>query len=202
MKVGLLAILLLAAQASCNKKNMEKSRSHSTSFSSQDALNIVNERLSKSSLFDGASVAVDSSISVPGYHAISVMPQSTGLAGEVVYMVGKDEVLTCGNKADFAKIMRGLGIGTPSGHLPVAEFAHLFLRMCAVRRGVLLEKPDGHVLLKPGQIPAEKFVAPSFEFGESGAKYRFWVFDTAMFTPVYWEVKVAQDGTVDYSSKE
>jgi hypothetical protein len=95
--------------------------------------------------------------------------------------------------------MRATKVGANPDVLDVHTFAHLFIRLRLLRRGVVLDRPDGHVLLRPNQLPAERFVAPQASFDAQGAHYRFWMFDTDRMEPSYWEVRVATDGTTSYT---
>jgi hypothetical protein len=133
-------------------------------------------------------------LDVAGLYAFSVMPAVTREAGEIIQLVGPGEMLTSGSAEDFQSLMARLGVGQAPNVMDVQAFARLFLRLLAVRRGVVLEAPDGHVLLQAGQLPPEKFAPPRADFDDHGARYRFWTFDTDRMEPAFWDVRVARDG--------
>lgn len=170
-----------------------------TTFDLNQAEKRVRDRVAAIPPLSDSDIAHVSDLDVPGWYAFSVMPRSTGLAGEVIYLVGPTESLTAGTAADFNRIMQQLGVGARPNVLDMAKFAHLFLRLRVLRHGVLLEKPDGHPLLPAGKLPASKFTPPRYQFDQSGANYNFWVFDTDRLEPVFWNVHVAPDGTTTFS---
>lgn len=141
-------------------------------------------------------------LDVAGYFAFSLMPWVTGRAGEVIYLVNDQEILTAGQPHDFNKIMKLLIQGEDSWPLEIEAFVQLFLRMRAIRYGVLLYEPGGHVLIEPGQLPPESFEPPSMKKTVEGTNYRFWIYDTDRYTPVFWDVWVGNDGTTTFTSAE
>jgi hypothetical protein len=147
-------------------------------------------------------IAHASDLDVAGLSAFSVMPRATGKAGEVIYLVGRDEILTAGTPADFDKLMTRIGVGQTPNALDVPAFAHLFLRLRVLRHGALLERADGHPLLRPGQIPAGQFTPPLYNFDATGAHYRFWVFDTDRFEPILWDVRIAPNGATTFTEQK
>lgn len=146
----------------------------------------------------GATIARVPDLDVCGMLAYSVMP-STGLAGEVIYLVGPDEMISSGLRTTINEVMRRLEVGKKPGVLDVYRFAHLFLRLRAHRRGIVLDAPDGHVLLRPGQLPAEIFTPPEATFEKDGAHFRFWIYETDHMEPFYFDVLVAPDGTTTFT---
>ncbi|MBN1316569.1 MAG: hypothetical protein JXA42_13920 [Anaerolineales bacterium] len=145
----------------------------------------------------GAAIARVPDLDVCGLLAFSVMP-STGLAGEVIYLVGPDEMISSGLRTTINEIMRRLEVGTRPNVLDVHRFAHLFLRLRAHRRGVVLDAPDGHVLLRPDQLPADQFSPPEASLDEEGAHFRFWIYETGLMEPLYFDVLVAPEGTTTF----
>lgn len=146
----------------------------------------------------GSTIARTPDLDVAGLLAFSVMP-STGLAGEVIYLVGPDEMLSSGVHTTFDTLMRNLGVGQAPDTLEVHRFAQLFLRLRANRHGVVLDKFDGHPLLKPDQLPKKAFSQPEASFDKNGARYRFWIFDTDHLEPFFFDVLVAPDGTTTFT---
>jgi hypothetical protein len=63
-----------------------------------------------------------------------------------------------------------------------------------------MDRPDGHILMQPNQLPAETFEPPSMRKTPQGINYRFWVFDTDRYEPVFWNVFVKRDGMVTFAS--
>ncbi|MBN1316571.1 MAG: hypothetical protein JXA42_13930 [Anaerolineales bacterium] len=145
----------------------------------------------------GATIARTPDMDVAGLLAFSVMP-STGLAGEVIYLVGPDEMLSSGVHSTFDTVMQRLGVGKTPDVLDVHRFAQLFLRLRANRHGVVLDSFDGHPLLKPDQLPKSKFSLPAASFDENGTRYRFWIFDTDHLEPYLIDALVAEDGTTTF----
>lgn len=148
-----------------------------------------------------AMVARVRDLDVAGLYAFSVIP-STGLAGEVYYLLGPTEMLTSGWPSDFDKIMKRLGVGQNPEVLDVHTFARFFLPLCALRRGVVLEHPNGHILLRlrPELLPSGQFSPPRVDFDANGTRYRFWTFDADRMESVFWDVQVAPDGTTSFTS--
>jgi hypothetical protein len=153
-------------------------------------------------LLKDSSIARLPELDIAGYYAFSVMPKTTGRAGEITYMVNDQEILTSGQPGHFDKIMKLVLEDENSSPLDVETFAKLFLRMKAIRSGVLLDKPDGHILLKPNQLPPEIFEPPSMRDTPEGINYRFWLFDTDRHLPVFWDVWVKRDGTTTFTSRQ
>jgi hypothetical protein len=141
-------------------------------------------------------------LDIAGYYAFSVMPKATGRAGEITYMVNDQEILTSGQPDHFDKIMKLVMEDEMSWPLDVKTFAKLFLRMKAIRSGVLLDKPDGHILLKPNQLPPEIFEPPSVRETPEGVNYRFWLFDTDRYLPIFWDIFVKEDGAATTFTSE
>jgi hypothetical protein len=168
-------------------------------FSANDAEGRLRRHLAAIPALEDATMARVPDLDAAGLFAFSVLT-ATGLAGEITYLVGPDELLTSGTRDDFAELMRRLEVGSSPDPPDPQAFAALFLRLLALRRGVVLDREDGHVLLAPGQLPADKFEPPTVERGEGGVRYRFWIFDTDRFEPVRLDVRVARDGTTDYTA--
>jgi hypothetical protein len=143
-----------------------------------------------------------SDLDTAGLFAFSVMPRAIGKAGEVIFLVGPDEMLSGGTAAHFDRLMARLGVGKTPNVLDVPSFAHRFLRLGVLRHGVVLERPDAHPLIKPGQLPARRFLPPTYNFDADGARYRFWVFDTDRFVPVFWDVRIAPSGVTSFTTEE
>ncbi|MEW5958057.1 MAG: hypothetical protein AB1801_10060 [Chloroflexota bacterium] len=177
--------------------------SHSQStelFTPEQAEERLRQHIAQIPPLQDADVARVPDLDTAGLYAFSVMPQLTGRAGEVIYLLGPTELLTSGQPADFDKLMNRLGVGRKPGVLDVHTFARLFLRMRAIRYGVVLDRPDGHVLLAPEQLPPERFSPPHVDFDADGTCYRFWMFDTDRMEPVFWNVRVNQDGLTTFTS--
>lgn len=173
-----------------------------TPFDLEQARKRVEDRVASIPPLGEADIAHASDLDVAGLYAFSVMPRATGKAGEVIYLVGRDEILTAGTPADFDQLMMCLGVGRTPDALDMTRFAHLFLRLRVLRRGVLLERANGHPLLRPEQLPAGQFTPPHYNFDADGARYRFWVFDTDRFAPVWWDVRIAPNGTTAFTVQE
>lgn len=141
-------------------------------------------------------------LDVADMFAFSVLPEATGMAGEVIYLVGPDEMLSTGRPTQtFDRLMAILGVGAAPDVMDIETFVPLFLHLRALRRGVLLREPDGHPLLRPGQLPAEAFSPPSYEYGEGGARYQFWIFDIDRRRPAFFDVRVEPDGATTVESE-
>jgi hypothetical protein len=119
----------------------------------------------------------------------------------VIYLMGPDEMLSTGLRTTINEIMARLEVGTKPGVLDVHRFAYIFLRLRAHRRGVVLDAPDGHVLLQPGQLPDDQFTPPEATLDEKGAHFRFWIYETGLMEPLYFDVLVAPDGTTTFIEK-
>jgi hypothetical protein len=141
-------------------------------------------------------------LDIAGYYAFSVMPVVTGRAGEITYLVNDQEILSSGQPSHFDKIMKWVLEDKVSSPIDVETFARLFLRMKAIRYGVLLYTPDGHILLEGNPIPLEIFEPPSMTGTSEGINCRFWVYDTDRFEPVFWEVWVKRDGSTTFTSRQ
>ncbi len=176
---------------------MSHSDQASEDFSPETALTRLREHVESIPPSEGSIIARVPDLDVVGLLAFSVMP-STGLAGEMAYLVGPDELLSTGLRTTFDLVMSRMGEGAPPGVLKVHRFARLFMRLRAHRRGVVLDVPDGHVLLKPGQLSPDDFAPPEATFDADGAHFRFWIFDTDHLEPVFFDVTVAPDGTTSF----
>jgi hypothetical protein len=171
-------------------------------FSEETALEMLTHKIDPIAWFKSAAIARLTEMDVEGFYAFSVIPQNTRKESEVVYMVGKNKILTAGNADDYVWLMDELQIGKKEQAIKYRVFVNLFLRMFVGRQGVILHAIDGHVLLKPGQIPANAFAAPSYLFNETGAHYSFWIFDTAKYVAVHYKVTVQPNGQVQYTFNE
>lgn len=149
---------------------------------------------------DAVDIAPVPRLDAGGYRAYSVMPRATHGAGEILYWVGPDDMLSSGQPKEFDELMARMGVGEREGSVDAAWFAELFLRFRALRRGVVLSRPDGHPLIQPGTIPEDRFTPPVARWDETGASFRFWTFDTDHHQPMYWEVRVARDGSTTFAS--
>lgn len=172
------------------------------SFNLEQARKRVEERVASNELLGEVDIIHVPDLDTAGLYAFSVTPPAIGRAGEVIFLVGPDEMLTAGTGADFDSLMARLGVGTTPSVLDLPAFARRFLRLRVLRSGVVLERPDAHPLIKPGQLPARRFLPPTYDFGADGARYRFWVFDTDRFVPVFWDVRVAPSGTTTFATEE
>jgi hypothetical protein len=168
-------------------------------FSPETALARLREHVDSIPPSRGSIIARVPDLDVVGLLAFSVMP-STGLAGEITYLVGPDEMLSTGLRDTFEVVMDRMGVGRAPDVLEVHRFAHLFMRLRAHRRGVVLDAPDGHILLRPDQLPPAEFSPPEATFDVRGAHFRFWIYDTDRMEPVFFEVTVAADGKTSFSA--
>ncbi|HLL23928.1 MAG TPA: hypothetical protein VK427_17440 [Kofleriaceae bacterium] len=135
-----------------------------------------------------------------GMYAFSAMPPSTGKAGEVLFWIGPDETLSTAQATrDFDRLMAKLGVGARVDAVEVHRLAALFVRFRVMRRGVVLDRPDGHALLKPDRIPADRFTPPRLSTDASGAHLTFWLFDTDRMEPVSYRVDIAPDGKTTFT---
>ena len=172
------------------------------SFNLEQARKRVEERVASNEVLGEVDIAHVPDLDTAGLYAFSVMPRAIGRAGEVIFLVGPDEMLAAGTAADFDRLMARVGIGTTPNVMDLFAFARRFLRLRVLRNGVVLERPDAHPLIKPGQLPARRFLPPTYDFGADGARYRFWVFDTDRFVPVFWDVRVAPSGATTFATEE
>jgi hypothetical protein len=173
-----------------------------TPFDLNQAEQRVRNRVATIPPLQDSDIAHVPDLDVGNLYAFSVMPRSIGKAGEVIYLVGPDEMLTAGTPADFHSIMRRLGVGTQSNALDIVTFVRLFLRLRVLRHGELLETAGGNPFLSPGRLPETEFSPPQYRFDRNGANYRFWVLDTDRLAPVFWDIQVAPDGTTTFSEKK
>ena len=148
---------------------------------------------------DDATLARVPDLDIDGLYAFSILSQLTGRAGEALYLVDPTTILSSARGADFDRLMARLGAGRAATPLDAHAFARLFLRLRAQRRGVALDRPDGHVLLAPGQVPPERFIPPQAEPVPTGVRYRFWAFDADRLEPEFWDVVVAPDGATTFA---
>ena len=125
---------------------------------------------------------------------------STGMAGELLYLVNDDQILTSGQPDDFNTLMDYLNAGTNQHMLDVHTFANLFLRLRANRRGVILDTHDGHILLTKDMLSSRDFSPPQSSVDDLGVHYQFWVFDTDRLEPVFFDVTVQPDGMVTFDT--
>lgn len=150
----------------------------------------------------GSMIARDTELDVAGAFAFSVLPRLSGLAGEIIYLVATDRMFTSGSAEDFDQLMARLGAGKSADALPLERLCRLFVRLRVVRQGIVLQRVDGHPLLKPGQIPSERFVAPRRDVGATGAHLQFWFFDTLRQEPVLYDVLIAPDGKTTFKEEK
>lgn len=178
------------------------SNSQVSDFKPEEAEARLREHIAEIPPSKDAVVARAPDLDVAGLYAFSVIPSATGLAGEMHYLVGPHEMLTSGWPSDFDKIMKRLAVGQNPEVLDVHTFARLFLPLCALRRGVVLEQPNGHILLRlrPELLPSGQFSPPQVDFDANGTRYRFWTFDADRMESVFWDVQVAPDGTTSFAS--
>ena len=154
-------------------------------FTPEQARERLEQHIAHIPFFSDALIARASNLDVAGLYAFAVVPASTREAGQVFYLVGSDELLSSAQPyADFDKLMLRLGVGQTPHVLDVQTFARLFISLRALRRGAVLESADGHVLLRPEQLPPEQFTPPQVEFDAAGAHYTFWMFDIDRREPV------------------
>lgn len=171
-------------------------------FNLEQARKRVEERVASDEFLGEADIVHATDLDTAGLYAFSVTPRAIGRAGEVIFLVGADEMLTAGTAADFDRLMARLDAGKTPNVLDLPAFARRFLRLRVLRNGVVLEKPDAHPLIKPGQLPTRRFIPPTYDFDADGARYRFWVFDTDRFVPVFWDVRIAPSGATTFTTEE
>jgi hypothetical protein len=178
----------------------DKVNTDNQSFDRTAARAKLDEILARSTFFKGAWVGPVQELDAAGMFAFSAMPPSTGKAGEILYWIGRDETLSTGQpERDFDRLMSKLGVGARPDAVEVHHLALLFVRFRAMRRGVILDKPDGHVLLKPGMIPADQFAPPVVTTDARGAHLAFWMFDTDRMQPARYAVDIAPDGKTTFT---
>lgn len=162
----------------------------------------LDQLLAASTFLKGAAVGSVPELDAAGMFAFSAMPPSTDKAGEVLFWIGPDEILsTAQAPRDFERLMVKLGVGARPDALDAHRLALLFVRFRVLRRGVILDRPDGHVLLRPDQIPADRFAPPRFTADASGAHLTFWMFDTDRMEPAFFRVDVAPDGKTAFTDR-
>jgi len=171
-----------------------------TNFDPGSARTKLDQLLAQSEDWKGAAVGPVPELDAGGMFAFSAIPRSTGRAGEVVFWIGPDEMLSTAQPTkDFDRLMAKLGVGTRPDAMDAHRLAYLFARFRVLRSGVILDKPDGHVLLKPGAIPADKFVPPTLTTSARGAHLVFWMFDTDRMVPTFYQVDIAPDGRTSFT---
>ena len=189
-----------ACCASGSARSEDKVTTKTTGFDQQAAREKLDQILATSSFMKDAYVGPVPELDAAGMYAFSAMPPSTGKAGEMLYWIGPQEVLSTGQPdKDFDRLMAKLGVGAKADAIEVHRLAYLFVRMRAMRRGVILDKPDGHVLLKPGTILLDQFAPPTMSTDARGTHLAFWMFDTDFKAPRHYQVDVAPDGTTTFS---
>lgn len=206
MQTPVLAVLV-ALGAACHGTPRDRQEDSVTQpsrseFDAAAARTKLDGVLARSSFLAGAAVGPVPELDAAGMYAFSAMPPSSGKAGEVLFWIGTDEVLsTAQAPRDFERLMAKLGVGARPDALDAHRLALLFVRFRAMRRGVILDRPDGHVLLKPGQIPANRFAPPRLTTDASGAHLAFWMFDTDRMEPALFRVDVAPDGKTAFTDR-
>lgn len=194
------AMSVLGAGCACGGRSEDKVTMQTTSFDKTAARAKLDDILGKSTFLKGADVGPVPELDVAGKFAFSAMPRSTGLGGEVLFWIGADETLsTAQAPRDFDRLMAILGVGAKANALEVHRLALLFVRFRVMRRGVILDKPDGHILLQPGMIPADKFAPPKLATDASGAHLAFWMFDTDRMAPAFYQVEISPDGKTTFT---
>jgi len=171
-------------------------------FNLEQARKRVEERVASNEVLGETDTVHVADLDTAGLYAFSVTPRAIGRAGEVIFLVGPDEMLAAGTASDFDRLMARVGVGATPNVLDLPAFVRRFLRLRVLRNGVVLERRDAHPLIKPGQLPAHRFLPPTYDFGADGARYRFWVFDTDRFVPVFWDVRVAPSGATTFATEE
>jgi hypothetical protein len=203
MRSALLTVIIVLTGAGCGSgsaRSEEKVTTTTTGFDQKAARDKLDQMLATSSLMKDAYVGPVPELDAAGMYAFSAMPRSTGKAGEILYWIGPEEVLSTGQPdKDFDRLMAKLGVGAKPDAIEVHRLAYLFVRMRAMRRGVILDKPDGHVLLKPGAIPPDQFAPPAMSTDARGTHLAFWMFDTDFLAARRYQVDVAPDGTTTVS---
>lgn len=167
-------------------------------FDQEQARSYLQRHIDSISFLEGALVAHVPDLDILDYYGFSVLP-STGLAGEVLYLVGPNELLSSGRPDDFDQLMSQLGVGRDPSAIEIDRFARLFLRFRALRRGTVLKSIDDEILLRPGQLPESRFAPPQVDLGPDGARYSFWMFDTDRMQPFLWNVRVTPEGRTEFS---
>ncbi|MEO8414749.1 MAG: hypothetical protein ABI472_13875 [Ginsengibacter sp.] len=168
-------------------------------LSEEEALIRLKKYLADISFFNEASFTLLPELAILDYYVFSVMPKITGRMGEVTYLVNDEEILN-GQPDHFDKLMKK--ITENKLILSIEIFAKLFFRMEDLRYGVILEKPDGHALIKAQQLPFSIFTPPSRNKTADGVNYKFWFFDTDRLVPVFYDVLVNKQGEIKYTSQE
>lgn len=193
------ALLGLGAACSSGPDRPEAAVTHKD-FDRAAARARLDVELARWPVFKGAAVGPVPDLDVGGLFAFSAMPPSTGKAGEVLFWIGADEVLSTAQPTrDFDRLMARLGVGDRAGAVEVHQLALLFIRFRAMRRGVVLDRPDGHALLRPGAIAADAFHPPRLTHDAAGAHLAFWLFDTDRFEPSRWTVDIAPGGATQFT---
>jgi hypothetical protein len=196
------AMILLGAGCATGGARSEDKVTTQTqgSFDAQAARTKLDALIAKSTLLAGAYVGPVPELDAAGMFAFSAMPPSTGKAGEILFWIGPDEMLsTAQAPKDFDRLMAKLGVGAKPDAIEAHELALLFVRFRAMRRGVILDKPDGHPLLQAGVIPADAFAPPKLTTDARGAHLAFWMFDTDRMAPATYTVDVAPDGKTTFT---
>jgi hypothetical protein len=172
----------------------------STPFDPHAARAKLDALVASSALLKDAWVGPVPELDAAGMFAFSAMPPSTGKAGELLFWIGPDETLsTAQAPRDFDRLMAKLGVGARPDAIEVHRLALLFVRFRAMRRGVILDKPDGHALIQPGMIPADQFAPPALTTDARGAHLAFWMFDTDRMQPARYTVDIAPDGKTSFT---
>ena len=112
----IVGLVLCAVTSNLHTESQSKMNTH-ISFDSEQAQRRVEEKISSIPPLKDSDVARVPDLDVAGLYAFSVMPRSVGRAGEVIYLVGPNEILTAGSPADFNRLMSRLDVGTKADAL-------------------------------------------------------------------------------------
>lgn len=131
------------------------------------------------------------------WYAFSVLP-STGLAGETIFLLSPDRRLSSGRASDFDALLRELDLARDPSSLDAETFGNLFVRFRLQKRGFVIDDRDDPILELAPELRSSKEFSPPRMVRDNGLHYCFWIWDSIDFTPRYFDVAVAPDGTTTY----
>lgn len=161
------------------------------------AKNLLRLKLEESSVLRNASIVRQPELDLIEYVAFAVLPELTGQAGMISYLIKDKEILSSGQPNHLDRIMSQLMKANKT--LDIEHFANLFFKMKVLHNGVVLYKKNGNALLEANNLEIKNFIEPSVKKQYNGLNYRFLFFDTSNFTVSFWDIQVQNNGKTRYS---
>src|SRR3989338_2581945 len=168
MKGSLFPLLLLigfsvsmCAQNSMQDDSLNMNEQNTSPMDEQKADSLLKAYLDTIEFFKDASVVRLPDLDLGAYFCFSLTPKSSGHYAELTFFVDEHEILSSGQGKDFDTLVLRM---TQQGLEPdVHTFAQIVLKMKERGHGMVLDRADQHVLLKPDQWPSDQFQPPRME---------------------------------------